>query len=99
MSIPIVRPLREPDFIDAKGGYYWFNELLYLSGTTSRWVELDYHPDVDRLVVKNYECKTSWCECTDDASCPNRFINPVAEAKRKEQAIAAFEEAVFGPTE
>lgn len=47
MSKQVVKPDREPDFIDRHGGYYWFAERIHLSALTSKLYHLDEHPSME----------------------------------------------------
>lgn len=96
MSKLIVKPDREPDYIDPKGGYCWFAEMLYLSGTTSEWIELVQHPKYDKLIRKDYKCRSSWCECETDEDCPGAGIGQRAEEIRRKITWDTFEKVVLG---
>lgn len=96
MSSAIVKPNREPDYVDAKGGYYWFNEGLFLSSLDSQWYRFELNQEIDRMVKKDYKCKSSWCECTDDSNCPGRLMDKRAERARRDLITKSLEDAIFG---
>ena len=96
MSTPIAKPDREPDFIDKRGGYWWFEEGLHISGSTSKWTEYEMHPDLDRMVKKNYRCNVRWHECEDDDLCELRFMPDKVEDIRRKLVTKTIEDAIFG---
>lgn len=92
-----MKPNREPDYIDSRGGYYWFDELLYLSGSTSAWHELEIHPTYNKLILKNYPRKCGWCdECDNKRICKNAYIDDKAEEARQKWITNLFESNFLG---
>jgi hypothetical protein len=98
----IIKPSREPDFIDDYGGYYWFEEGLFLSGTTSLWYTLSMHPKLDRMIREIPRVgifNPARCQCISGEICLycGKFLmEHKAEQARKDLAWKAFEEIVLG---
>lgn len=55
----MVKPNREPDYIDKYGGYYWFYEMIWISGHDSLMKRMLLHPEYNALATRHCQCEDS----------------------------------------